>query len=432
VVHGAADEADAEAAYATLGRLRAEEWFESHPNLPERCLMVAGAVLNGASYHEVADAADALRTLLEPPGEDGKSARPLSWGLGSPRRQLVEDVGGRVVTALRSTTLGPSPSEVFELEDTNLQREVLEHVWWGHDTIRRALLEWLATLGRDDNLDVSGRAAAAVGALCRKDLAYLHNRLLSDWATEPQVIARVSAAVALDVVASDQQLAKQVRALLHHWIRRNPRSRQAWTATAAYGFTVGRRWPTFALQDLRLVVEEAPSHAWIVSQSLANLCDAGKTAKVLHAIATWVASDDPPEAAERALRVFVRMLQAGVDDNMLAPGSSGEEGAIPTMLRLAAEDERHCARVVGLWKEAFYRAETRQEAVDALGGWITLADEHPGAGQALDTVALKLLMGTPDEQDDLADALREWANDPRRPSTTARRYLVGIGREVSS
>jgi hypothetical protein len=431
LLQGDVDETEAEAAYARFGQVRVEEWFESHPGLTERCLMVAAAVLNGASYHEVADAAGTLQRLLEPREDDDRPPQPPAWGLRSPRRQLVEDVGGRVVSTQRATVLGSTPSEVLELEDVDLQREVLEHVWWEHEAIRSTLLEWLAGLGHRDNLDISGRAAAAVGALCRKDLVYLHNRLLIDWATSPELVARISAAIALDVVAGDRQLAKQVRALLHRWIRSDPGAPQAWTATAAYGFEVGRRWPGFALRDLRLVVEEAPRHAWIAGRTLANLCGSGSAAKVLEAIASWVAPDDPPEAAEQALRVFLGMLRAGADADPLAVGSGVGADAVPTLLRLAAESEPERTRLVELWKAAFNRAETQQEAVDALGYWITLADEQEATGAALDAVAPDLLMGSPREQDELAEILRDLANDPRRMSATARRYLLSIGQEIS-
>jgi hypothetical protein len=432
VVKGVVDQAEAETAYASFGRLRVEEWFESHPGLRERCLMVAAAVLNGASYHEVADAAEALRTLLEPPDENGQPPHPPSWGLGSSRRQLVEDIGGRIVATHRPTVLGSSPSEVLQLEDIGLQLEVLEHVWWEHEAVRSIVLEWLAGLGRHEDLDVSGRAAAAVGALCRKDLVYLHNRLLIDWATAPEFIARVSAAVALDVVASDRELARQVRALLHRWVRSDPTSPQAWTATAAYGFEVGRRWPNFALRDLRLVVEEAPNHSWIASRSLANLCEAGKATRVLDTIAAWVAADGPPAAAEQALRVFLLMFRAGGDANPIAAGTSREEAeGAPTLLRLAVKDELVRAHLVKLWKTAFHRIETQEQAADTLGNWITLADENAEVGSALDSVALELLMGTPGEQQELAELLRERANDPRVPSDTARRYLLSIGQEIS-
>ena len=86
--------------------------------------------------------------------------------------------------------------------------------------------------------------------------------------------------------------------------------------------------------------------------------------------------------------------------------------------------------MVSLWKNAFHHGEIHEEAVAALGIWIALADERRAAGDALDAVAPELLFGTAAEQEELADVLREWTDDPRRPSPTARRYLIGIGQEV--
>jgi hypothetical protein len=428
VAEGLADTTEAEAKSTHLLGRRVAEWFERHPELPERCLMVAAAVLNGASYHEVADAADRLRTIVEPPDDDQPPPSP-GWGLSSSRHQLVEDVGARIVPRMQATSLGPCPVELLELEDPRLQLEVLEHVWVGHDAVRGTLLDWLGELGHHSTFDVHGRAAAAAGALCRKDLPYLHNRLLLEWATAERREARISAAVALDVVAGDRDLARQVRALLHQWIQRDPGSRQAWTATVAYGFGVGQRWPRFALRDLRLVVEEAPHHAWVASRSLASLCDAGQEATVLDAIAEWAAVDDPPEAGEPALWVFLFMLGAA-DVDVLNAGADGND-AVPTLLRLAAQDIELRRRVVELWKDAFQRMETHKAAIRALRGWILLADERPEAERALDPVALDLLWGERGYQADLIEVLRELAEDARRPSPNARRYLLGMGQEVT-
>jgi hypothetical protein len=431
VCRGSVPEAEAEAAYAGWARLRVQEWFESRPGLPQRCLMVAAAVLNGVSYHEVADAAARLQAIVEPPEPAEDRPRPPGWGLSSSRDQLVEDIGARIDTELRPTSLGPCRVEVLELEDPGLQRTVLDHVWEGHDAVRGELLDWLMELGHDGNLQVSGRAAAAVGALCRRDLPYLRRRLLADWATSPLAMARVSAAVALDVVARDPELAGHVRALLRRWVEHDPGSRLAWTATAAYGFHVGQRWPLFALRDLRLVIEEVPHHRWVASRSLVNLCEAGHPVTVLDKLADWAAVDDPAPAGLPALDVLTRMLGAGVDADALAAGTGADgERIVPTMLRLAADDGAVRARLVRLWKQAFGRVETQERAVGALGRWIILADRREAAAGALDAVAVELLTGTRSHQDQLTEVLRQLAHDPRRPSSTARRYLHSIGQEV--
>jgi hypothetical protein len=413
-------------------QLRVQEWFESHPGLAQRCLMVAAAVLNGVSYHEVADAAARLQTIVEPPDQDEDRLRPPGWGLTSSRDQLVEDIGATVTTELRPTSLGPCRVEVLELEDPGLQHTVLDQVWEGHDAIRGELLDWLLELGHDGNLQVSGRAAAAVGALCRKDLPYLRRRVVAAWATSPRAVARVSAAVALDVVARDPELAGHVRSLLRRWVEEDPGSRLAWTATAAYGFHVGQRWPSFALRDLRLVVEEAPRHRWVASRSLVNLCEAGKGATVLDKLADWAAIDDPATAGLPALDVYTRMLGVGVDADALAAGTGADsERIVPTVLRLAAADDAIRVRVVRLWKQAFGRVETQEGAVLALGRWVVLADRREEAASALDAVAVELLDGTRGHQDQVAEILRQLAGHPRRPSATARRYLHSIGQEVT-
>jgi hypothetical protein len=169
----------------------------------------------------------------------------------------------------------------------------------------------------------------------------------------------------------------------------------------------------------------------VASRSLVNLCEAGRTVTVLDRMAEWAEVDDPPAAGLPALFVFVRMLLVGVDANALAAGTGSDgDRTVPTLLRLAAGDDDVRIRVVRLWKQAFRRVETQEDAVYALKFWVVLADRRDEAARVLDVVALDLLHGTREHQNELADLLRELANDPRRPSTTARRYLQSIGQEV--
>jgi hypothetical protein len=121
-----------------------------------------------------------------------------------------------------------------------------------------------------------------------------------------------------------------------------------------------------------------------------------------------------------------------VDADALAAGTGADGGrTVPALLRLAAGDDGIRARVVRLWKQTFRRVETHEDAINLLSLWVALADRRNEAARALDVVALELLHGTRDHQDELAEILRELADDPRRPSSTARRYLQSIGHEVT-
>jgi hypothetical protein len=428
LVRGRIAEADAPADYARRVRLRVQEWFESHPELPERCLMVAAAVLNGSSYHEVADSAYRLRLLLEPPPEEDQPPRP-GWRFGSSRTQIVEDICGQVVLERQPTNLGTSPREVLQLDDVNLQREVLEHVWFEHDAVRGPLLEWLSELGGHRSPEIRQRAAVAVGALCLKDFVYIYNRIVLDWAASPRVAEGISAAVALNMVANaDDELASQVRTLLQRWVLHDPRSALAWTATAAFGLQVGQRWPEHALRALRAVVEQAPEYAWAASRSIANLCEAGRAGVVLEAIEEWAGCDDP-RATARCLRAFVRTMRVGGGDGVVASGArdGDRDGVVtPVLLRLAASDQEVLDQVLRLWREALDRHETYEQALAALRHWLLLADEDDHTRQALDAVASDLLSGTINQQRELVVALEEWADDPRFPSITAKRYHTAL------
>jgi hypothetical protein len=167
----ASDSLDAARAPATYQNLLANqvgEWFETHPGLRERCLMVAIAVLNEISYQKVADAADRLHDLLQPPPEDDdEDVEPQGsgWEMSSSRRRRVQDCCANLITGFESTQIGDLPIQRVEFEDAQLQPAVLEHVWSEHDVVRSKLLTWFEELGADSSADVRVRACACGG--CR-------------------------------------------------------------------------------------------------------------------------------------------------------------------------------------------------------------------------------------------------------------------------
>jgi hypothetical protein len=166
------DAAHGPTTYSNLLPNQVGEWFETHPGLRERCLMVAIAVLNEASYQEVADAADRLHDLLEPPPEDedddeDEDSHPQGpgWEMSRPRRHRVQDRCADLFSEFESTLIGDVPVQRVRFEDPHLQRVVLKHVWTEQDVVRPELLTWLEELGADSSDDV--RVSAGVRLVAR-------------------------------------------------------------------------------------------------------------------------------------------------------------------------------------------------------------------------------------------------------------------------
>lgn len=408
---------DAASAYRELLAEQVAEWFENHPGLHERCLMVAIGLLNGGSYQEVADAADKLAALLEPSIADEEKPRAASWPLTSSRRTRVQDCCASLVIGLESTEIGEVPVEAVRLEDPNLQPAVLDHVWREHDDTRSALLDWLEELGAQSSLSVSGRIAAAAGSLAQHDLRYFHDRLFVRWARHDQRGVRWSAAVALDVLAAAGDEADQrVRRLLHHWVSSDPRSSMAWTAVAAYGLEIGQRHPAAALDDLLLVIRGSPRALWIAGQTIANLCDVGLAAVALKHLTDWSQRRNAPLLQERSLRVFLHATRA-----VSTLGTTGRSG--PVLLRNATDEADSLVLVTSLWQSALAHERIEFWARDSLRRWLDHVEETPTLEPALDALVASLLGLSGRTQPIMRRLLAEWASDPVHPSALAAHYL---------
>jgi hypothetical protein len=434
------------------------EWFETHPERRERCLMVALAVLNRGSYQEAADAAERLDALLEQPvgsrpsdlpasGRANPSASPeadeeehepprrphtgVRWHLYSSRERRVQDCYGRLTFGSELTLIGDVPAEIVQLDDDGLQRAVLDHVWLEHDVVRSTLVTWFRELGAHPSLDVSSRAAAAVGSLLKRDFRYLHDQLLREWAGAEERDVRWSAAVALDVLAAASPEDEQrVQRLLHHWITANPTSPQAWTAVAAYGFEVGQRCTDAALDDLLTVIRQHSGALWIAGCTMANLCEAGQAIPVLDRLITWITQRRVEVLRHRAPRVFLHAAETEIIGTRPTADGSGDPPAArsdppagtPVLLWVAAPETGLRERLAKLWSGALDYPPIEGWAGNVLRRWVDRAGEEPALQPLLDLL-LDELGRSPRIGPIVGRLLSDWANDPFRPSRTAAQRL---------
>lgn len=417
------DAAHGQTTYWNLLPNQVGEWFETHPGLRERCLMVAIAVLNEASYQEVADAADRLHDLLEPPPDDedeDEDAHPKGpgWEMSSPRRHRVQDCCADLVSESESTLIGDVPVERVRFEDPNLQRVVLQHVWNEHDVVRPELLTWLEELGADSSDDVRVSAAAAVGSLAQRDFRYFHDRLIRTWAAHDNREVRLSAAVALDVLAAvGEDSERRVRRLLRRWIRLDAGSAMAWTAVATYGYELGRRAPEAALDDVLTVVRRNPRALWIAGKTIANFCELGFAHLALRRLKYWSEQHRIPFLRERTLRVFLHATRADEIGEPELPRYG------PVLLRVAGADSNLRANIAELWEGALGVSQLERSAAEALRRWLNQADDDPELEPSLKNLVAALLQRSRRTQAVVRRLLTDWAEDPLRPSAAAARYL---------
>jgi hypothetical protein len=399
------------------------EWFEHHPATRERCFMLAVAVLNGASFEDVADAAERLRRHMYaslPVDERAGLADPkVAWPLQSSRRRRVQDASATLVTKATTADAEDGPDEIVELEDPLLQPLVLINVWHEHNDILIPMLNWLSELGRDPSyrFGVSGRAAAAVGKLCATALPFLRDRIIRPWAIDTSLlrIGRISAAIALVVAVNEPALTQQVLRLLHQWTEPKVHPGLPWTAATTYGLLGSEQLLEEALGGLRRITENHYILHWVIARSIANLCETGNAKAAVDALLSWInmGSDSLPE---RALRVFDALTRLRTDP---APGSS--DPAIPVLLQQATQQREARIAVLKLWHHLLEEPRTFDKTVEALHRWLVMVDDDERRRPALDLL-LDPLLKTPESRPRARSALRRCAFHPTKPSSTATAY----------
>ncbi len=348
--------------------------------------MTAAAVLNGAAYQDIANAADELERLVF--GKlTGTGPIPRGWSRPfSPRQQRVQDVGANLLPSADGS--GDGPLSLVQLEEPLVQAMVLAHLWYQHVDIFRHLFEWLDDLGRYPRFEVSGRAAAAASTLCAIEFTYLRRTLLEPWASDPseEHTAQVSAAVALATAAREPRLTTQILTLLHQWSGRGMQTGLPWTAATAFGLLNDKDFLSDALQGLGTITERhGRALSWVVARSLVNLCEAGHATEALGELRTWINAPSPT-LADNARTVFARLMRVRGDQ----PDSDSD---VPVLLDLAARDGTVADAVGRLWYDlvASPRPEVRKAALEALCDWFVLADTDSRCCRAVGAVLRPLL-----------------------------------------
>jgi hypothetical protein len=399
------------------------EWFRQHPGARERCFMTAAAVLNGASYQHVSWAAERLERLLS--REDDALSRPIPRGWDrpfSPRLERVEDIGAKLRQPTRGS--GGGPLAVVELDEPLVQAIVLAHLWDKHDDIFNHLFAWLDDLGRSQQFEISGRAAAAAGTLCAIDFDYLQDMLLSFWASDHtrtstgmQRSVRISAAVALRTAAREPTLVQPVLDLLQQWSGPYARSGLPWTAATAFGLLDPEpdHIRGAALEGLRTITEHHYVMSWVVAHSLANLCRAGYPSDALDALWNWLR--EPPPLGARARTVFDRVVRLRLQD---ADGGLG----VPVLLDLSMEDSGTGDEVRQLWYDLLASGDPGLEEAArlALANWLGLTDNDQRCHNAV-WVLLHPLLQDPITRRQTRKALRRYAFEATGGSWTATQLL---------
>ncbi|WP_431873232.1 hypothetical protein [Amycolatopsis sacchari] len=373
-----------------------QEWLSREPEAKDLSLALATAVLDGAGYLKVSDAAVSLYRRLN----NGGSA-PMT--LRYTRRLLAEHAWIRLVP---SGDARRAPSVRFR--HPRVRPAVLGVVWCHYDGARAKVLEWLKELAVHHDVEVRAGAAQAIGILAQQDFEHAVHEYLRPWGGDGSPLLRQTAAQGLDVagVLGDAQAAWSV---LEGWARaaHSPDNEHLCTTAAlAVGGQLGREDPRRALGVLWdfVVSQDEWEVLAAVAASTGALLEAGCGDEVLRALGEWTGPGADGDALVRALLVFTWVVHPETTESW------------PLLVRTA---ERHGRELAVLWGRALADGTVRPVALEQLRGWVRRVDEDAAA----EPIVRGLLADIADQgrgnEKRVLHALSQWAQDRYRPSLSA-------------
>ncbi|MDI2132009.1 hypothetical protein [Yinghuangia seranimata] len=346
---------------------------EGFPALRTAALRIAIAVFNGASYNQVAEAAELLAwelaATLDPEHVVGRPlfTDDLRTSLAAARAEIVrgeEEIGGVAV-----------PVRAVRFQGEALTAAVLGHVWDRFHNVRGPIVRWLLALGLDPRPQVWVRASLAAGLLTALDFTYGFHELIRPTALSASAQNRLFAANALALAGGETELSRAVKVLVRDWGRGDHPELRC-TAAFAHGRGVIAGSVAASLDELARIGCGTPEdlddmRLAEASYGVVQLLGTREPGEVVDRICTWM-EDDRVERRDLALVCAIRMARTPASEvyDALTSPVLGDYGEWPLMLALAAAHEDIYEPIADLMMEALYQPRSREAALEAFDAWV--------------------------------------------------------------
>jgi hypothetical protein len=331
------------------------EWFNSLDTvISEKTFKIALAVLNGARYGSVLDAAGNLQNLLSVKPKEATTSLesdPFSRGRNSrleysELKDITNIFGERV-----STIQYKNPAYPYN---------ILEFIWKEYDdpSFREPFINWLTNLAVDIQFDIRNRVALTVGILTQLDFPDVRDKILRKWALKNDRSYRVAIGKALGVATENETIGEEVILMLENWGNSKDGS-LVWAANRAYS-NVGVRYPKKAFEQWQKIFTSGdrlidykltptlhlslvnPLHMSIVDSMLLLLLTAPDTEKylqvyqvALHQLLAWSTSESNRSKTNLGLSLFIVCMNTFVRE-VNKPTTKDEDEFIesPAMIKI--------------------------------------------------------------------------------------------------
>ncbi len=381
------------------------QWLADDPDLVEVALVLATAVLEGASYLNVADAAVALYRELS-------KSYATSAALRTPRylRNLTAEHWWieRVVP-----DDDPEHAPALRFRHRRLGPFVLAVTWFELDGARETITDWLGRLAKHTDVEVRARAAQSAGVLASKDVEHGVHSYLGPWANDTSNLLRQSAAQGLNVAGTLGRNEQQAWEFIEQWVSLidsiDARELPA-TAGFAAGGPLGARDPLRALRVLhKLVCADGWRLVGPAAASVQTLLASGRVTEVLDALLDWTSDSkkNEEESIDKALMMYAY--------------SAYWTGAAEERPVLLVAAEKHREDLAELWGRALRDGDedVANYAWESLRSWLRLVDRDRTMYRLVFDVLVDLSDRSTTDANRLMHTLLSWSEDNDDPSEAA-------------
>ncbi|MBN1171500.1 MAG: hypothetical protein JXA67_04950 [Micromonosporaceae bacterium] len=274
----------------------------------------------------------------------------------------------------------PGARRNARLVDSALAPMMLDVAWHDFAATRGPIQAWLDVLAGADRARVQVRAAQVAGVLATFDFETVYGTLIGRWA-RGNARYRQSAALAMDLAATEDRLAARIRRQVLDW-RDSPNPFLQDTAAKVYGTRIGASMPEDAIRSLRKLAEAGELQgSSSMAMAMAMLYGSGSPELVLDELVRWAAEADDCLRQHAVLVLLALAKLAGPK----------AKGPWPPVLPLVADHPERQGALVRLWRHALVGSRMAARSWEPLRRWMVAADAEPDQADLVVALAARML-----------------------------------------
>ncbi|GGA15387.1 hypothetical protein [Okeania sp. KiyG1] len=351
----------------------------------------------------------------------------LNIGVNEKKRsELLQEVSAHLVEGYELTESGKNPIKRVSYKEQEAPLSILSYVWDEYDTYAEATLQWLYELAEGQNFEARLKVAETAGKLATYEFRPVREKILSPWAKSGKPSVQKLAALALAVVAynENEEIAQQALNLVDHWSSLKTSPPLQWTAIAAYGGYIGLLVPEKALDNLKIIAQSGNGKLFSdIAKAVEKLFNAGVQLPNLHGLVLnrlreWVDQDDNTSVYRLSLLIFRGLMRKSwIVKNDIRQ---------PTLLWLAKESEDFEDSIVYLMRNGLNLGSRRDSILTEILNWLEFVDRHQTLYKTLARIIFTLAASSGNERKRICYYLNMWS----RNSQTAIRILNLINQNL--